>query len=255
MIYKRTDSRIIDRSAWICLSVKDAIIVSLLAIFLGCSATAHADSISDYVHFEIGAGISKYNAQGDNVWYQQGMPHSLGLSAPVLSAGFTGPVYTREKWGVDWHADYVSLGHVSSDCDCTPMDQNYSTATHKKLNLYNVPDAQFVGNGNAQGVALTLEPYFRYSGWRIGVEGGVFIYRPAWDVTVYDWSPGPGVAPSTISAHTPRSLQTGKVAGISIGRGNFTVAYQHYWLPTRFDDAHSPAIWSGADALLVKYRF
>jgi hypothetical protein len=230
-----------------------AAVIELAAAF--SATTASADSITDYVHLELGAGVSRYGTQGDNTWYQQGMPHQLGLSAPVLSAGFTGPLYTRESWGIDWHVNYVSLGHVSSDCTCTPMDQNYSTKTHQKLGLYNVPDANFVGNGNAQGISITVEPYFKYQGWRLGAEAGLYPYRPDWDVTVYNWAPGPGVPTSTIHADTPHAWQLGKVVGLSVGRGPLSLSYQHYWLPTRFDSAHSPAIWSGADVLMVKYRF
>lgn len=223
---------------------------------LGCAAAAaHADSISDYVHIELGAGVSWYNKQGDNTWYQLGAEHSLGLSAPVLSAGLTGPIYTRESWGVDWHVNYVSLGHVSSQCECTPMDQNYSVPQHKILNLYAVENANFVGNGNAQGVSLTLEPYVRYRDWRFGAEGGLFVYRPDWNETIYNWAPGPGVAQSTIEADTPHALQIGKVLGVSVGRGNLSIAYQHYFLPTKYDATHSPAIWKGADVLMVKYKF
>jgi hypothetical protein len=225
---------------------------------LGCSAAAaHADSITEYVHLELGAGVSRYGTQGDNTWYQQGMQHQLGLSAPVLSAGLTGPLYTREKWGVDWHVDYVSLGHVSSQCECTPVDANYSTQTHALINPMpvNVQNANFVGNGNAQGVSITIEPYFRYRGWRIGAEAGLFPYRPDWDVSVYNWSATPGAATQTVHAHTPNGLQLGKVVGVSVGRGPLSLSYQHFILPTKYDSAHSPAIWSGADVLMVKYRF
>lgn len=229
----------------------DTIVVAFLVALL--ASPAHADSISDYVRLELGIGVSRYQAQGDGTWYQQGMPHSLGLSAPVLAAGFTGPLWTAEKWGIDWHVNYVSLGHVSSDCTCTPMDENYDTKTHKKLGLYNVPDARFVGNGNAQGVALTIEPYVRYRGFRFGIEGGLFPYRPSWDVQVSNWAVGG--TPTTLNIGTPHGIQLGGIVGASVSRGPFTLSYQHYFLPTKFDATHSPAIWKGADVLMVKYRF
>jgi hypothetical protein len=220
------------------------------------TVAARADSIADYVHLELGAGVSRYDTQGDGTWYQEGMQHDLGLSAPVLLGGLTGPLYTRESWGIDWHIDYVSLGHVSSQCECTPIDANYSTTTHSLIaNPVLVPNADFVGNGSAQGVALTVEPYFRYRGWRVGAEAGLFPYRPDWDVTVTGWVVQPGNAPQTVYADTPHGIQLGKVAGLSVGRGAFSVAYQHYFLPTRFDMQHSPAIWKGADVILLKYRY
>jgi hypothetical protein len=224
---------------------------------LGCAAaSARADSITDYVHLELGAGVSRYETKSDGVWYQEGMQHDLGLSAPVLSAGFTGPLWARESWGVDWHVDYVSLGHVSSQCECTPDDANYNTHTHSLVaNPHQVPDANFVGNGNAQGIAFTLEPYFRYSGWRFGLEGGAFAYRPSWDMTIYNWQGDTSVPAQTLTANTPHAIQLGAVVGISVGRGPLSVTLQHYVLPTKFDNTHSPAIWKGADVLLIRYKF
>lgn len=225
---------------------------------LGCAAAAaHADSITDYVHLELGAGASRYSAQGDNTWYQQGMEHDLGLSAPVLMLGFTGPVYTRESWGIDWHIDYVSLGHVSSQCECTPVDADYSVQTHTLINPIpvDVPNSNFVGNGNAQGIALTVEPYVMFHEWRLGIAGGLFPYRPEWSLVVYNWSDQPGQTPQTLHVSTPRAWQIGKVVGLSVERRNFGVSYQHYWLPTKFDDTHAPAIWKGADIVMLTYKF
>ena len=217
----------------------------------------HADSVSDYLNFEIGAGVSKYSLLGDGIWIQQGMEHSLGLSAPVLSAGFTGSIWQRDSWGIDWHVDYVYLGHVSSQCECTPVDANYNLSSHtiKSPMPVPVPNANFVGNGNAQGVALTLEPYLRYHGWRIGLEGGLFPYRPAWDVSVYGWSDTPGLPTKTVQAHTPRGIRIGSLVGLSVGRGPLSVSLQYYFLPTRSDDAHPPAIWKGATVVQMRYRF
>jgi len=226
------------------------------AMVMALACAARADDITDYVHLELGAGVSRYETQGDGTWYQEGMQHDLGLSAPVLLGGLTGPLYTRESWGIDWHIDYVSLGHVSSQCECTPVDANYNTQTHSLIaNPVPVPNADFVGNGNAQGVALTIEPYLRYRGWRVGVEGGLFPYRPNWNEVISNWSPGPGNKTGTITAETPHAWEIGEVMGLSVGHGPFSVAYQHYFLPTRFDTHHSPAIWKGADVILLKYRY
>lgn len=231
-------------------------IITVAAVSMALACSAHADSISDYVHAELGAGVASYSAMADGVWYQQGMQHNLGLSAPVLMLGLTGPLYTRESWGVDWHINYVSLGHVSSQCECTPDDANYNTSTHSLVaNPRAVPNANFVGNGNAQGIALTVEPYFRYRTWRLGVEAGLFPYRPDWSEVIYGWQGNTNVAPQTLHVDTPHAWQLGKVVGVSVGRGNFSVSYQHYILPTKYDSAHSPAIWKGADVVMVKYRF
>jgi hypothetical protein len=222
-----------------------------VALALACSS-ANAESF-----FQIEAGISSanYATQGDGTWYQQGLPHVLNIHTYGFSAGFTGALYDRGTWGVDWHVDYVNLGHISSSCDCTPIDSNYNTQTHQLVSdPIPVQNAQFIGNGNAQGVAFTLEPWMKYRGWRFGLEAGLFPYRPAWNETIYNWQGDLG-APRTIHANTPHALQLGEVAGVNVGRGNFTLGLKHYWLPTKFDNSHYPAIWKGAWVVEGKYRF
>jgi hypothetical protein len=215
---------------------------------------AHA-APGSWLQLEMAIGGTRYAAQGDNVWYQQGMPHALRLNAPMWSLGLTGPIYRTASWGVDWHVDYVNLGNASSDCTCTPVDANYDVANHRKLNLYDAPDAHYHGNGRAQGIALTLEPYVLYRGWRVGVEGGLFPYRPAWEEDVTGWSWTAAAPVQNVHLGTPHAVQWGKVVGASIGRGPFRVAYKHYFLPTRFTDAAPPAIWRGADVLELKYVY
>jgi hypothetical protein len=223
--------------------------MKLLPLLLMAPLAAHALS------FEAGVSSTNYGTQGDGTWYQQGMPHVLNTKTYGFSAGITGSLWARGAYGVDWHVDFVSLGHVSSTCDCTPIDSNYNTQTHSLVaNPVPVANAQFVGNGQAQGVALTVEPWIRYRGRRFGIEAGLFPYRPSWDETIYNWQVQPGVS-QTLHVSTPHGLQLGQVVGINVGQGNLTVGLKHYWLPTRFDSTHSPALWKGATVVEVKYKF
>lgn len=208
------------------------------------------------VDFEVGSGINVYQKQGNGTWYQEGQPYSTSTRSPVLIAGLAGSVYSTQSWGIDWHVRYVNLGKTSADCMCTPMDENYSIPQKKKLNLYDVQDARFVGNGNVQGVALTLEPYWMHKGWRFGVEAGPWFYRATWDETISNWAPGPGVPTRTISASTNRAIRVGAVVGASVSRGNLTVAYHHYFMPysPRGSGDFMP-LYKGADVVSLTYRF
>ncbi|MDR5758208.1 hypothetical protein [Caballeronia sp. LZ035] len=224
---------------------------ALAALALSLPVLAHA------VSFEAGVSSTNYGTQGDGTWYQQGLPHVLNLHTYGFSAGVTGTLYSRGSYGMDWHVDYVNLGHVSSSCDCTPIDANYSVPRQALIKQpgYNAPLATFVGNGNAQGIALTLEPWIMYGGTRFGIEAGLFPYRPSWDVSVYNWQVTEGAAPRTLAVSTPHGLQLGQVVGVSIGRGNATLSLKHYFLPTKFDETHTPALWKGANVVEFKYRF
>ena len=204
------------------------------------------------VHFELGVGVTNYRTGPDGLWYQQGQGPHLDLRSPMISAGLTGPIYSRSSWGVDWHVNYVNLGHSSVQCLCTPRDENYSTSTHQKLNLYDIPDANFQGNGNAQGIALTVEPYVMRGGWRFGLEAGPFIHRNSFDEVISNWTLSRDNEPQTLKVSTTRRVSIGSMVGASVGRGNFRVSYKHYFMPQR---GEYPALWKGADVIELKYVF
>lgn len=216
----------------------------ILAAVLIVPLVANAQS------FEVALGVNTYSPQANGTWYQEGMPHSLKLRSPAFSAGFTGPIYRRERWGIDWHVNYVYLGQATADCLCTVPDSNYDLQRHVKINAA-IPDYQFHGSGHAQGVALTVEPYVMYRGWRFALEAGLFPYRPTFDerVTNADGSE------ELIRFSTPHAIQLGKTLGVSVGRGNFRVALKRYMLPTRYDDQHAPAIWRDATMVEIRYVF
>ena len=226
-------------------------IAAVLALIGGALAAPAAQAWQ----FEHGAGLTIYQTE-DGRWYQQGAPHSLHNNTPAWSLGVTGNVWQRADWGVAWHADYVNLGRASAECSCTPMDENYNANTHTMVvpRPYDVPNAQFSGGGRAQGVTFTIEPYYIAHGWRLAAEAGVFAYLPQWDETVSNWQVVGSGDPQTLSVSTPRRWSAVPVVGASIGRGNWSLAYRHYF--TRMANyGDSPPLWKDADVIEYKVRF
>jgi hypothetical protein len=220
---------------------------------MALALSAHAES---WFQFEAGAGVAHYQTAADGRWFQRGMEHSLNLSAPALMAGITGPIWSKGDVGIDWHIDYVNLARVSSQCTCTPLDSNYDVHAHALVaNPVPVPNANFTGSGNAQGFVFSIEPYLMTHGWRLGVESGLFIFRPEWNETIYNWAPTPEASPITVRAHTPNNPQIGGVLGVSVGRGPWSVSYEHFFMPQWLGDKSTPPIYRGADVLMVAYRW
>lgn len=198
--------------------------------------------------FEAGVGRTSYSVQPDGTWYQAGLPHNLNTHSVAFTAGVTGELWRGSRFGLAWHAGYVFLGNASATCDCTEWDRDYSIAQRRQITP-GAPHAQFNGHGNMQGVAVTLEPYAHYGAWRLGVEGGVFAFRPQWDEVVHADMEG------TVILHTPNRLKFGPVVGVSVSRGAFTIGYRHYWLPTNYSNASPPSLMTGADVLMLTYKF
>lgn len=211
-----------------------------LALLVALPLTAHAGS---WLEFEAGVGVGRFHTQ-DGLWYQQAEPHSLDITSPVFSLGLTGSVINRGKWGVDWHADYVYLGHSGASCDCT-SDRNYDSNEHRVLS-YNDPTANFQGSGTTQGVSLTLEPYYRYRGFDFGIEGGAFLYRASWHESVY------GLPGGVVSVSASNYIRPGAVIGASVSKGLWSIAYRHYIM---IWNKGNPPLATGADTLELKWRF
>jgi hypothetical protein len=218
----------------------------LLLILSLLAPTAHA------VDLELAVGASHYKEMPNGFWYQEGLPHTLDLTSAAAQVGATGAIL---PW-LDWHADYVWLGRVKSDAIATPDDANYNPQTHSCRGEC-IARSRFVGNGFVHGVALTLEPHFDYQGWRFGVSAGPFIYRAAWNETVYDWVGSPSDQPHTISVNQRQKWNVGKVIGVSVSRGPITLQYQRFFDQPRSDEAHGdfPGLWRHTDMVSIKYRW
>jgi hypothetical protein len=225
----------------------------IAAALIAASTAAHAAPFESFFRAEAGLGVTNYSIE-DGRWYQQGMSHDVTHVAPEWSLGLTGPIVTRGKWGVDWHADYVNLGRAAADCTCTPSDENYSVKQHKKLNVVDVDDAYFTGSGRAQGFALTIEPYYWFHGLRIGVEAGAFAYRSSWDESVFNWQVNRAVAPQNLNVGGS-SYNVAPVAGVNIGNGRVSLAYRHYFMSLNSRRSGNPPLWNDADVLEVKVKF
>lgn len=224
---------------------------------LGCiAASAHADYINDYVQAEIGIGAAHYTTE-DGRWYQQGVPgadNHLVSKPPAFSLGFTGPIFSRGKWGADWHAEYVNLGRAAASCACTPMDENYNAKTHQFHKRYDVPAAYFTGSGRSQGVALTIESYYWISGVRVGVEGGAYVHRDSWSEDIAGWQVVGSGAPQNLHVEDAY-WSVAPVIGASVGNGRFTLSYRHYFMRINNERRTIPPLWNDADAVELKVRF
>ncbi|MPW16896.1 hypothetical protein GCT13_08120 [Paraburkholderia sp. CNPSo 3157] len=224
---------------------------------LGCAAaSAHADYINDYVQAELGIGAAHYTTE-DGRWYQQGMPganNQLTSKPPAFSAGFTGPIISRGKWGMDWHAEYVNLGRASASCACTPRDENYNASTHQYTDKFSAPQAYFTGYGRSQGVALTIEPYYWIDGVRLGIEAGAYVHRDSWSEDIVGWQVSPAVAPQNLHVEDAY-WSVAPLVGASVGNGRFTLSYRHYFMRVNSNQRAIPPLWNDADAIELKVKF
>jgi len=200
-----------------------------------------------YAHawsFEHGAGVTLYGTENGR-WYQDNMPmNEVQSRAPEFSFGITGALVTRGSWGVDWHADYTNLGRAAAQCFCT-SDENYDLKRKRKIRADWPNDAFFTGAGRAQGIVLSVEPYYWTHGLRLGVEAGAYVYRAQWDEYA-------DIKPAPVTIHT-RYWSVAPVVGISVGGAVWSLSYRHYFLKRA--NMEYPALWNDADVIEIKRRF
>lgn len=214
--------------------------------------TAHAANAQPKI--EVGVGVSQFTTREDGLWYQEGFSHKLDMRSPSISIGLTGDV---NSW-LSWRASYVYLGNARSSADAVPDATDYPNgvggynASTKSCNGACGPMRKFVGRGNLQGVYFTLEPHVTWNGWRFGIEAGPFLYRATWNVDIYNTDGAPQWAAYEAMSYKPR-IELGMVAGASVSRGHYSVAYQWFHAPTKWNPV--PAIWNNVHMITLRYSF
>lgn len=211
--------------------------------------TAHA------VDVEISLGASRFTYLQDGMWYQEGMPHSNRMTSPAASVGLVGDVLPN----LQWRAGYAFLGSVSSDAMAAPDMTDY----HDGVGGYDPgtrqcrgscgPQRRFVGRGYLHGLYLTLQPYVDVKGYRLAVEGGPFFYHAQYHVTAYNTDGAPQWIPVETFKYRAPAVEVGWLAGASVSRGPWSVAYQFYHVPSKWRP--DPTIWKNVHLLSVRYRF
>jgi hypothetical protein len=222
--------------------------ITALAVAMALASTAHADSVSDYIHFEAGLGFGLAKDMGNGTWVQDGLPDNREkLTFPAIEAGFTGILWQRENWDVRYHLDYVYLGEQSASVDGVPDDQ-YNPQTQQVVNM---PTGErlspFNGHGHIQGVPLTLDVGYTYCGWRLGAEAGPWVYWQTWHESLYN------LANQWQNLSHRTVAQVGYVVGASVERGPVSLSYRYYSVSQKWNP--QPGLVTGMHVFMVTYKF
>jgi hypothetical protein len=213
----------------------------------GITKCAHADSISDYIQFRAGVGVSQIRDMGDGIWIQEGAPHNHEQTrAPAFMAGFTGPIYQHGAFDVRWNLDYVYMGGFSAGVDGVP-DENYNPQTHKVVGYTNPVYSVFNGQGHLQGVPVTLDVGYTWHGLRFAAEAGAWAYWQTWHESLLSYM----VEEHDLSHKTV--MQIGYVVGASVSRGPLSLSYRYY--QTSGHGNPYPGIATNVQTLMMTYRF
>lgn len=129
---------------------------------------------------QVSGGVTQYTKQSDGFWYQEGFSHTIKQTTPAGSIGlYTSP--TKEGW--QYGLTYSHLGHITSEALAVASDRNYNLET-RGCNGPCWPLSHWYGSGYVHGISLTAKKTFT-SG--VYLEGGLFIAKPHWSMSVPDW--------------------------------------------------------------------
>ncbi len=222
---------------------------------LSCMAVhAHAMGV------EVGVGSTRFIDHGDGIWYQQALPHVLRLSAPALMVGVRGKLTQR----LDWHVDFLDLGHASSD-SWDVMDNYYDPHNHVCLGHCAQP-SHFLGNGSLWGVSTMVGMHVLGSR-HLTVEAGPWLFHQSWSVIIPNFYSSTGYAPANGWAPWSSSgdaiFHAASNWGLGVSGG--VVAHWHAFQATLLGlyNNHGfglgtdpwPPIWRSELVLLVGRRF
>jgi hypothetical protein len=242
------------------------IAAAVAGMALAFSMAAQAES---WFSLEAGVGASHYSGTVDDLWWQQGMPHDLHLSAPAWRVGvqFNAVNYQPESWvpGVALHLVYLNAAQASMRSIAAPdEDPNvynnvnggyYNTATHS-CDKYCGPERNFVSGGRLQAFALTIEPFWERGKWRFGIEAGPALFRSTWDATATSLTDTPwwGPAGSVETFHHTPKWEVGAVVGASVGYGPWSLRY-NYILAKSKNDSTVPPGFNGVHMLTMNFAY
>lgn len=216
----------------------------IAALVLAASTAAHAES---FFQIEAGLGAAHVKDIGDGTWTQYGAPNNTEkLNTLVANAGITGQLWETGKWSFRYHADYVYVGEYKASCACAEHDEDYDTQAHR-MKRADAPLGYYDGHGHLNGVALTLDVGYTYSGYRFALEGGAWIYRQSWNQYAQtSWQ--------TYELQTSRKFHVGYVVGARIERGPLSLSYRYYNVKQDWSNG-VPGLAGGVHAMTVNYRF
>lgn len=241
--------------------------VAMAAAFT-LSTSAHADS---WFAFEAGIGVSHYATGSDGEWYQQGMTHSLRTNTPAWRLGIQVNAIDHQPGsyvpGLAFHLAYLNLGYLGLSSPAAPDKDPYYTANggyydpQQQRCVGNCKDVRYFNSGGRmQVIALTAEPFWTKGAWRFGVEAGPALFHVQWNATATNplpttfWGPAGRTETFTADPH----WEVGAIAGLSVGRGPFSVRYDYVWAKQHNfsgTGGYVPAGWRGAHVVTLNYTF
>jgi hypothetical protein len=175
--------------------------ITLLIVTIAPIATAYAGQWTAL------GGVSQFTAHDDGVWYQEAFPYKLNLTSPSLGLRYDGD---------GWTAGYMHLGRVTSNAKAVALDGRvegdggYNSST-KACNGPCWPLSTWHGNGEVQGLFFGLTKPVNPE-WTI--EGGIYLYRPTWEMNIPDWIGCRDCKPAPLSVKHHAFWQPGPYVGI-----------------------------------------
>ena len=215
----------------------------LLACLLAIAPVAYAEP-----RIEFGLGYAQGHKMPDNTWYQKGFPYSMDLRSASWSLGVTDDITPTLRY----HVKYVAFGVAKTDALATPVDDNFLAGATPPCKGECVAVSRFVGSGRSDGIAAMLEKHTTGE-IEYGVSGGLFVFQPTWDVTVYNWkqrAEDPGI---TIQHSIKKNIVVRPVVGFNVRKGDWDFRVEHYFNKA-FSSAETGVVKSTTNVSVV-YRF
>lgn len=176
-----------------------------LCLFISCVAIgAHG--------YEVKAdlGVTQFTQAANGFWYQDGFPHTLRLTSPSASLKLYSD-RSADGWQLGIGIDYI--GRATSDAMILDADANYNANTPTHCNGPCGPLSHMQGQGTIP--ALFSVARKTWTNWF--VEGGLYVTRPHWETTNFDWYGGPNNAVGPIYSHLNHEVRNTYDLGAAIG--------------------------------------
>lgn len=204
--------------------------VALILLFLGNNIYA------EDIKYEIGTGVTRFEARENMFWYQDGFPYHLTLNSPSISLGVKGKVTDY----MYWRFGYAYLGTAMSDAVALSSDPEYDRwradgrpEDHSSYGYL----GHWKGHGNVQGLYASILPQYSVNEHvKLMLEAGAYAYKATWHVDVTEWQACSTCPLQNISVKHKDKLKVEPFYGVGIKYDSYNFMFNIYPSDTGGDE-------------------
>ena len=157
-----------------------------------CAMLISGSLLAEPLRLEAQGGFCKQGVQGDGIWWSSLYEHEIDLRSECWQFGISKAPWAYNNWKLGWRTAYVDLGEIKANTVFTMLEPQYKTdgLDCDKHTMEGCLGRGII-EGRTRGVSIGGLAEHKLGDWRLGIEGGSYVYYSRFDVVINS-EPVPG---------------------------------------------------------------